>query len=191
MSETPERYSETPHVTMSALDLAAFKALASIQPWIELRCPDCDRLLGRAKLVSAIELRCRHCKAMKVFGEIQLRTMPRFVFSEMFYLQGVKDRSAVSRAETYAYYELLKRGDGGRNFLKVMRGFELTEEKQQLLWDGLAVERRPDAHESSDVGDRDEHHQHHAETAQDRVVSVRRQKITSSRFMLILCENST
>jgi haloalkane dehalogenase len=81
--------------------------------------------------------------AMKVFGEIQLRTMPRFVFSEIFYLQGVQDRSAVSRAETYAYYELLKRGDGGRNFLKVMRGFELTEEKQQLLWDGLAAERRP------------------------------------------------
>jgi haloalkane dehalogenase len=80
--------------------------------------------------------------AMKVIGEIQLRTMPRFVFSEIFYLQGVKDRSAVSRVEVYAYHELLKRGDGGRNFLKVMRGFELTEEKQQLLWDGLAADRR-------------------------------------------------
>jgi haloalkane dehalogenase len=80
--------------------------------------------------------------AMKVIGEIQLRTMPRFVFSEIFYLQGVEDRSAVSRAEAYAYYELLKRGDGGRNFLKVMRGFELTEEKQRLLWDGLAPDAR-------------------------------------------------
>jgi pimeloyl-ACP methyl ester carboxylesterase len=80
--------------------------------------------------------------AMKVLGELQLRTMPRFVFSEIFYLQGVKDRSAVSRAEAYVYYELLKRGDGGRNFLKVMRGFELTEEKQRLLWDGLAADRR-------------------------------------------------
>ena len=80
--------------------------------------------------------------AMKVLGEMSLRTMPRFVFSEIFYIQGVKDRSAVSRPEAYAYYELLKRGDGGRNFLKVMRGFELTEEKQRLLWDGLAAERR-------------------------------------------------
>lgn len=81
--------------------------------------------------------------AMKVLGEIQLRTMPRFVFSEIFYLQGVKDRSSVSRAEAYVYYELLKRGDGGRNFLKVMRGFELTEAKHRLLWDGLAPGARP------------------------------------------------
>jgi haloalkane dehalogenase len=81
--------------------------------------------------------------AIKVVGEIQLRTMPRFVFSEIFYLQGVKERAAVPRAEVYAHYELLKRGDGGRNFLKVMRGFELTEQKQRLLWDGLAADGRP------------------------------------------------
>jgi pimeloyl-ACP methyl ester carboxylesterase len=42
----------------------------------------------------------------------------------------------------YAHYELLKREDGGRNFLKIMRGFELTEQKQRLLWDGLEPERR-------------------------------------------------
>ena len=81
--------------------------------------------------------------AVKVLGEIQLRPMPRFVFSEIFYLQGVEDRSAVSRAEAYVYYELLKRGDGGRSFLEIMRGFELTAEKQRLLWDGLAPEARP------------------------------------------------
>jgi haloalkane dehalogenase len=68
--------------------------------------------------------------------------MSRFAFSELFYLQGVRDRSATPRAEVYAYYQLLKRADGGRAFLRIMRGFELTEEKQRLLWDGLAPDRR-------------------------------------------------
>ena len=81
--------------------------------------------------------------AIKVIGEMYLRTTRRFAFSELFYIQGVKDRSATPRAEVYAHYELLKRKDAGRNFLKIMRGFELTAEKQRLLWDGLAPERRP------------------------------------------------
>jgi haloalkane dehalogenase len=80
--------------------------------------------------------------AMRGLGEVYLRTMTRFAFSELFYLQGVKDRAATPRPEAYAYYELLKREDGGRAFLKIMRGFQLTEEKQRLLWDGLAPERR-------------------------------------------------
>jgi len=80
--------------------------------------------------------------AMRGLGELYLRTMTRFAFSELFYLQGVKDRTATPRPEAYAYYELLKREDGGRAFLRIMRGFELTEEKQRLLWDGLAPERR-------------------------------------------------
>jgi haloalkane dehalogenase len=80
--------------------------------------------------------------AMRGLGEVYLRTMTRFAFSELFYLQGVKDRAATPRPEAYAYYELLKREDGGRAFLKIMRGFQLTEAKQRLLWDGLAPERR-------------------------------------------------
>jgi haloalkane dehalogenase len=80
--------------------------------------------------------------AIRGVGEVYLRTMSRFAFSELFYLQGVKDRSAVPRPEAYAYYDLLKRGDGGRAFLRIMRGFELTAEKQRLLWDGLSPERR-------------------------------------------------
>jgi haloalkane dehalogenase len=80
--------------------------------------------------------------AIRGVGEVYLRTMSRFAFSEFFYLQGVKDRSAVPRPEAYAYYELLKRGDGGRAFLRIMRGFELTDERQGLLWDGLSPDRR-------------------------------------------------
>ncbi len=80
--------------------------------------------------------------AIRGVGEVYLRTMSRFAFSELFYLQGVKDRAAVPRPEAYAYYDLLKRDDGGRAFLRIMRGFELTEAKQRLLWDGLGPDRR-------------------------------------------------
>ena len=34
--------------------------------------------------------------------------------------------------EVYAHYYLLKRGDGGRAFLRIMRGFELTEDEAAL-----------------------------------------------------------
>jgi haloalkane dehalogenase len=84
-----------------------------------------------------------HPFSIRGVGEIYLRTMTRFAMAQLFYLQGIEDRSAVPRAEVYAYYDLLKREDGGRAFLKVMRGFELTEEKQRLFHDGLAHDRRP------------------------------------------------
>ncbi len=76
-------------------------------------------------------------------GELYLRTMTRPALVQLFYLQGIGDRSAVSKDEIGVYYDLLKRGDGGAAFLKIMRGFELTEEKQDLLWDGLAERPYP------------------------------------------------
>ena len=47
-------------------------------------------------------------------------------------LQGIEDRAATPPREVDAYVELLKREDGGRAFLKIMRGFERTPEKQRL-----------------------------------------------------------
>jgi haloalkane dehalogenase len=38
----------------------------------------------------------------------------------------------MSKEEIYAYVDLIKREDGGRAFLKVMRGFERTAAKQAL-----------------------------------------------------------
>ena len=81
--------------------------------------------------------------AMRGIGEVYLRTMTRLAFTQLFYLQGVKDRAATPRAEAGAYYDLLKRGDAGRAFLRIMRGFELTDAKQRLLWDGLAQRDYP------------------------------------------------
>jgi haloalkane dehalogenase len=78
-----------------------------------------------------------------VMGELYLRTTTRFSAAQLFYLQGVKDRAAVTREEVDAYYELLKREDGGRAFLKIMRGYEQTKEKQNLLCDGLGKRSYP------------------------------------------------
>jgi haloalkane dehalogenase len=80
-----------------------------------------------------------HPFSIRSVGEIYLRTMTRFALVQLFYLQGIADRSAVPKEEVGAYYDLLKREDGGRAFLRIMRGFELTEEKQRFLWDGLAA----------------------------------------------------
>jgi pimeloyl-ACP methyl ester carboxylesterase len=79
--------------------------------------------------------------AVRGFGEVWLRATPQLVFSELFYRQGIANRSAVSREEVYAYRALLVQRDGGHAFLRIMRGFELTPQKQSLLWEGLA--KRP------------------------------------------------
>jgi haloalkane dehalogenase len=78
-----------------------------------------------------------HPFSIRGVGELWLRTTPRFLFTELFYLQGVKDRGAIPRAEVLAHIELLRREDNGRAFLKVMRGFELTEEKERFFFEGL------------------------------------------------------
>lgn len=76
-------------------------------------------------------------------GELWLKSLRPFVMSELFYRQGIADRAAVPRREIYAHYYLLKRIDRGRAFLRIMRGFELTEAKQRFLWDGLAQRPYP------------------------------------------------
>jgi len=70
-------------------------------------------------------------------GELWLRGTPRFLFARLFYLQGVADRAAVPRADVYAHHALLRRGDNGRAFLRIMRGFELTEAKERFFFEGL------------------------------------------------------
>jgi haloalkane dehalogenase len=65
------------------------------------------------------------------------------VMRRLFYLQTIADRSATPAEEISAYYYLLTRGDGGRAFLEIMRGFELSEEKQRFYYEGLAALSRP------------------------------------------------
>jgi pimeloyl-ACP methyl ester carboxylesterase len=78
-----------------------------------------------------------HPFSIRGVGEAWLRG-PRVMFREVLYLTGIEDRSAVPRAEVDAHHALLRRDDGGRAFLRIMRGFELTEAKERFLFEGLA-----------------------------------------------------
>ena len=58
-----------------------------------------------------------------------LQGMRTPLWAPMMRLMGVMD--APTRNEINAYRELLFRGDGGRAFLRIMRGYELTEEFEE------------------------------------------------------------
>jgi pimeloyl-ACP methyl ester carboxylesterase len=69
--------------------------------------------------------------ARRGVGEVYLRALVKPAFRALMALQGVGDRSAVPDDELDAYVDLLKREDGGRMFLRIMRGFERTPAKQE------------------------------------------------------------
>jgi len=70
--------------------------------------------------------------ARRGLGELWLASTIKPAFRQLMYLVGIQDKSATPPEEFDAYVELLKREDGGRAFLKVMRGFERTAAKQRL-----------------------------------------------------------
>jgi pimeloyl-ACP methyl ester carboxylesterase len=70
--------------------------------------------------------------AVRGVGELWLASLTKPAFRQLMHMQGIGNRGAVTNAELDAYVELLKREDGGRAFLKVMRGFERTAGKQEL-----------------------------------------------------------
>ena len=75
--------------------------------------------------------------ARRGLGEVYLATLAKPAFRRLFYLQGLEDRGAMAKEEIDAYVDLLKRGDGGKAFLRIMRGFERTAEKQALYVSAL------------------------------------------------------
>lgn len=79
-----------------------------------------------------------HPFSIRGVGEAWLASMWRLPFRRIYYLVGLGDRAAVPAAEVDAHHALLKRGDRGRAFLRIMRGFELSEEKERFFLDGLA-----------------------------------------------------
>ena len=70
--------------------------------------------------------------ARRGIGEVYLATLTKPAFRRLMALQGIANMAAVPKEEIDAYVDLLKREDGGRHFLRVMRGFERTAEKQAL-----------------------------------------------------------
>jgi pimeloyl-ACP methyl ester carboxylesterase len=81
--------------------------------------------------------------ARRGIGEVYLRTLSKPAFRFLMRLQGVKDMGAVPPEELDAYVDLLREGDGGRAFLRIMRGFERTAEKRRLYEGVLGDARYP------------------------------------------------
>jgi pimeloyl-ACP methyl ester carboxylesterase len=70
--------------------------------------------------------------ARRGIGKVYLRTLTKPAFRLLMGLQGIQDRRAVPNQEIDAYVDLLRREDGGRAFLRIMRGFERTADKRRL-----------------------------------------------------------
>lgn len=75
--------------------------------------------------------------APPVIGPIWVATIRPPVARWLFYLQGIADRSATPAHEVDAHIALLHRDGGGRSFRKIVRGFELTAEKERFYTEGL------------------------------------------------------
>ncbi|MEA2478419.1 MAG: haloalkane dehalogenase [Thermoleophilaceae bacterium] len=68
--------------------------------------------------------------ARRGVGELWLAGSARPLWIALMRMQGVADQSAVSDDELAAHLDLLKREDGGRAFLRIMRGFERSAAKK-------------------------------------------------------------
>lgn len=75
--------------------------------------------------------------AHRGLGEAYLRSLNKPLFRQLMRMQGVADMTKVTKDDLGAYVDLLRRGDGGKAFLKIMRGFELTRAKRDLYVDVL------------------------------------------------------
>jgi haloalkane dehalogenase len=78
-----------------------------------------------------------------VLGPLWVATIRPPVARWLFYLQGIGDRSATPAHEVDAHIALLHRDGGGSSFRKIVRGFELTEEKEHFYTDRLREARWP------------------------------------------------
>jgi haloalkane dehalogenase len=76
--------------------------------------------------------------APPVIGPLWVASIRPPVARWLFYMQGIGDRSATPAHEVDAHFALLHRDGGGRTFRKIVRGFELTAEKERLYTEGLS-----------------------------------------------------
>ena len=81
--------------------------------------------------------------ARRGVGPAYLKALNKPLFRRLMRLQAIGDSSAVSGAELDVYVDLLRRGDGGAAFLRIMRGFERTRAKQELYTSVVASDRYP------------------------------------------------
>jgi haloalkane dehalogenase len=70
-------------------------------------------------------------------GPVWVATIRPPVARWLFYLQGIGDRSATPAHEVDAHIALLHRDGGGHSFRRIVRGFELTADKERFYLEGL------------------------------------------------------
>jgi haloalkane dehalogenase len=75
--------------------------------------------------------------SMPVIGPLLLATNRGPLARQLFYSNGIADRFATPPHQVDAHLALLRRGDGGRAFRRIARGFEPTAEKERLYLGGL------------------------------------------------------
>jgi haloalkane dehalogenase len=73
-----------------------------------------------------------------LLGRIWVATTRPPVARWLYYATGVADRSSVPAHEVDAHFALLRGDDGGRAYQRIVRGFELTAEKERFYLGGLA-----------------------------------------------------
>lgn len=71
-------------------------------------------------------------------GEAWLAGIKKPMFRSLMALQGIGDMSSLTKAELYAYLELMRGDDRGRGFLQVSRNGEATPEKEVLYGSTLS-----------------------------------------------------
>ncbi len=95
-----------------------------------------DRVASLTILNTLIEVdRFTKPWTMRPFGvrgidRLWLGSMSKPIFRALMRRQGIGDMSRVSRDEIDAYLELLRLEDGGKAFLRIMKGFETTRAKR-------------------------------------------------------------
>lgn len=72
-----------------------------------------------------------------LLGEAELKTLVHPTWYLLFSQLGVNHADALPKEEVYAYVDLLKRDDGGKAFLKIMRSFQKSEEFKQLCYQAV------------------------------------------------------
>lgn len=68
----------------------------------------------------------------RVLGEAELKLMNHLTWPVMFKNVGVMNTSRIPAEEINAYIDLLKKGDNGKAFLKIMRSYENSAEFRSL-----------------------------------------------------------
>jgi hypothetical protein len=92
---------------------------------------DVDRSSPRASTAAPAN-RPRQPFAMRGVGPLWLKSLNKPLFRALMRLQGIAEPAAVPNDDLDAYVDLLRRGDGGAAFLKIMRRFEVTRAKRDL-----------------------------------------------------------